>query len=398
LHGIPLGLKDLYDLQGVATTAGAQFFRENIAAGDAAVVERLRLAGAIFLGKHNMHEIALGVTNVNPHFGASHNPWNPEMITGGSSGGSAAALSAGMCMGAMGSDTGGSVRIPAALCGIVGFKPTYGRVSLRGVMPLSWNLDHSGPMAREVLDAAMLFQAIAGHDPQYAYSANIASGDYLTGIEDGVQDWRVGLASGRFYERTEAEVQALVEAAAELFAALGAVVERVEPPLAYETARANGLVVNSDAAAFHKARLQEHPEGFGADVRQRLEAGAATGATDYSLARHIQRQARWEYERFFQEWDALLTPTTPVAAPPIEAPDAVEQALLLTRYTATFNGAGLPAISVPCGFTPAGLPAGLQIVCAPWAEAKVFQAALAYERAAGWTARRPVVAAKGSGE
>ena len=397
LHGIPLALKDLYDLQGVPTTAGSEFFRENVAAGDAVAVQKLRLAGAIFLGKLNLHEIALGVTNVNPHFGACRNPWNTERITGGSSGGSAAALSAGLCMGALGSDTGGSIRIPASLCGVVGLKPTYGRVSLRGVMPLSWNLDHAGPMARNVLDTAMLFQAIAGYDPLDPYSWDTPIGDYLTDIEGGVQGWRVGLATGRFYERTEAEVQDMIEQAAVVFSQLGARVERVEPPLAYETARANGVVVNSDAATYHRERLQEHPENFGADVRQRLESGAATNAVEYSLARHTQRTARWQYKSFFQEWDLLLTPTTPVTAPLIEGPDAVEQARLLTRYTAPWNGAGLPAISIPCGFTSDGLPAGLQIVAGPWEEAKVLRAAYAYERATSWHMRRPALDDQGIG-
>jgi aspartyl-tRNA(Asn)/glutamyl-tRNA(Gln) amidotransferase subunit A len=389
LHGIPLALKDLFETRGVLTTAGSLFYSDWVPQEDGAVVERLNSAGMVNLGKLNMHEIALGVTNNNPHYGACRNPWKFERTPGGSSGGSAAALAAGMCMGALGSDTGGSIRIPASLCGVVGLKPTYGRVSLRGVLPLSWNLDHPGPMARRVSDAAVLLQAIAGYDPKDPASLEVTVPDYLVQLEGGVRGWRIALAEDSFFTRADPEVLDVVRAAADVFASQGAQVVEVEFPGAYEAAKANGLMVTSDAAAFHRERLQEQPEKFGDDVRQRLEAGAAFTSGEYILARRTQTTLRRQFEQFFADFDLLLTATTPIAAPPLVGPDAVEQAGRLTRFTSPFNLTGLPAISVPCGFTDQGLPIGLQVVTRPWGEATLLRAANAYERATEWHLRQP---------
>lgn len=389
LHGIPIALKDLYETSGVRTTAGSKFFKENVPTQDAFVVEKLKEKGAILLGKLNMHEIALGVTNVNPHFGACHNPWDLERISGGSSGGSAAALAAGLCLGSLGSDTGGSIRIPASLCGIVGLKPTYGRVSLRGVIPLSWNLDHPGPMARCVRDTALLLQQIAGYDPDDPYSIDIPLDQYLDNIEQGVRGWRVALASDEFFNRADPEVLQALQQAAIVFEGLGAKMSQVEFPGAREAAQANSLMTPSDAAAFHQERLGNAPEDFGADVRQRLQTGVAYTSSEYILARHTQTLMRREFAAFFNDFDILLTPATAITAPMIEGPDAVEQARRLTRFTAPFNLAGLPAISLPCGFSEQGLPIGLQIIAAHWAEARLLQAAYAYEQATDWHTRRP---------
>ncbi len=373
LHGIPIALKDLYETAGLRTTAGSPFFKDNLPEQDGAVVEKLNKAGAVSLGKLNLHEIALGVTNVNPHFGACRNPWDLLRMTGGSSGGSAAALSAGMCLGSLGSDTGGSIRIPASLCGVVGLKPTYGRVSLRGVIPLSWNLDHAGPMARCVRDAAILLQVIAGYDRLDPYSLDVPVDDYLGQIEAGVKDWRVALASDEFFtEVTDPQVMEAYRAAAAVFDRLGARVELVSFPQARQAAKANGLMVPSDGAAFHSERLGSQPELFGEDIRQRLEIGAGYSSTDYIQARRTQTVLRRQFTHFFERYDILLTPATAVPAPPIEGPDALEQARLLTRFTAPFNLTGLPAISLPCGITAEGLPAGLQIVAPPWAEARLL--------------------------
>ena len=387
LLGAPLALKDLFETCGLRTTAGTTFFDDWAPEQDAAVVEKLRLAGAVILGKLNMHEIALGVTNVNPHYGPCRNPWDPERVSGGSSGGSAAALAARLCLGALGTDTGGSIRIPASLCGVVGLKPTYGRVSLRGVVPLSWNLDHAGPMARSAGDAALLYQVIAGYDPLDPASVErpvepVPQAGSLRGL-------RVALAGGAFFSRAGEEVLEAVGAAARLFEDLGARVETVELDEAREAARANGLMTPADAAAFHRRRLEQEPQGFGEDVLRRLQAGAAFSSGEYSLARRTQAEFRRRMERFFSEYDLLLTPATPIAAPPIQGPDAVEQARLLTRFTAPFNLSGLPALSLPCGFTAAGLPLGLQMVAAPWQEARLLAAAQAYEQAAGWSGRFP---------
>ena len=387
LHGIPLALKDLFETGGVRTTAGSSFFADYVPDLDAACVERLKSAGAVLLGKLNMHEIALGVTNENPYFGDCRNPWDERCITGGSSGGNAAALAAGLCMGALGSDTGGSIRIPSALCGVVGLKPTRGRVSLRGVIPLSWNLDHAGPMARTAGDAALLLQAVAGYDPADPWSQDLPVENYTAQLGQGVQGWRIALADDEYFTQpdvVDAEVLEAVRHAARMFEVLGAQVETLPFPGAREAALANGLMTTSDAAAFHRQRLAEHPEGFGVDVRTRLQTGAAYSSSDYAFARRMQIVLQRQFKHFLDTFDLLLTPTVPIPAAQRGSADAVERARTLTRFTAPFNLTGLPAISIPCGFTKAGLPIGLQLVARPWAEAKLLRSAQAYEQARGF--------------
>jgi aspartyl-tRNA(Asn)/glutamyl-tRNA(Gln) amidotransferase subunit A len=388
LHGIPLALKDLYETAGVRTTAGSTFLADNVPLNDAVAVQKLKAAGMVNLGKLNMHEIALGVTNNNPHYGACHNPWQVDLTPGGSSGGSGAALAAGLCPGSLGTDTGGSIRIPASLCGIVGLKPTYGRVSTRGVITLSWNLDHAGPMARSVSDAALLLQVIAGYDPQDPYSADVPVEDYINQLGAGVRSWRVGLAGGDFFRRADQQVLAAVDQAAQAFAELGAQISEVEIPNGYEAALANGMMTVSDAAAFYREQLESQPEGFGKDVLERLRSGAGMSSTEYILARRTQTLMRRQFQDFFEEYDLLLTPTTPITAPALEGPDAIEQARRLTRFTAPFNLTGLPALSLPCGFSMEGLPVGLQIIGPAWAEARLLRAGHAYEGATDWHLRR----------
>jgi aspartyl-tRNA(Asn)/glutamyl-tRNA(Gln) amidotransferase subunit A len=384
LHGIPLALKDLYETQGIRTTAGSRFFVDYVPEKDGEVVRRLKSCGSVLLGKLNMHEIALGITNNNPHFGACHNPWDLQRSPGGSSGGSAAALGGRLCLGSMGTDTGGSIRIPAALCGIVGLKPTFGRVSLQGVIPLSWNLDHAGPMGRCVRDVAILLQEVASYDPADPNSVNVPIENYLEGMEKVIPGWRIGLASDQFFTKADAEILDAVETAVHVFTELNAQVERVEIPEGYQAALANGLMTTSDAAAFHQERLQSRPQDFGEDILQRLQMGAAYTSSEYIMARRTQTLLRRQFELFFEDYDLLITPTTPIAAPLIVGPDAVEQARILTRFTAPFNLAGLPALSLPCGFTEIGLPIGLQIVGPYWGEGRVLRAGYAYEQAAGW--------------
>jgi aspartyl-tRNA(Asn)/glutamyl-tRNA(Gln) amidotransferase subunit A len=389
LHGIPLALKDLYETSGVRTTAGSRVFADYVPETDAFTVQKLKSAGAILLGKLNMHEIALGVTNDNPHFGACINPWDGSRITGGSSGGSGAAVAAGLCLGSLGSDTGGSIRIPASLCGVVGLKPTFGRVSLRGVIPLSWNLDHAGPLARRVRDAAILLQVVAGYDPEDAVSQDAPVDDYLAGLEDGVRGWKVALAAGEYLVKTDDEVLKAVQAAARLFETLGASVTEVEIPGLLEAAQANSLMVTSDAAAFHRERLRLRPQDFGPDVLQRLQGGAAYSSTEYVLARRTQSVLRRKFETFFKEYDILLMPTTPIPAPTRQGDDAVRRAQMLTPFTAPFNLTGLPALTLPCGFSAQGLPLGLQIAAGPWKEAAVLRAGRAYEQATEWHQHKP---------
>lgn len=391
LYGIPIALKDIFDTKGILTTAGSKFFLDHIPDADCPVVQNLKTAGAIILGKLNMHEIALGVTNDNPYFGACCNPWDLRRIPGGSSGGCAAALAARLCLGAFGSDTGGSIRIPASLCGVTGLKPTRGLVSLRGVFPVSWNLDHVGPMARSANDLAILLQTVSSYDQEDPYSIDYPRDDYLKTIKNGVIGWRVALASDAYFDDVDAEVLAAVQEAARVFIKLGAHVEKVTFPGAREAAQINRILVSSDAAAIHHERFQNQPQNFGPDIRQRLLAGAACTSTDYILAQHAQTLLRRQFESFLTHFDILLTPTTPTVAPLRAVKYDTDLASLLTRFTAPFNLTGLPALSLPCGFNREGLPIGLQIISSPWSEARLLQAANAFEQATDWNLRKPLL-------
>ncbi len=391
LRGIPIAVKDLFDTAGIRTTAGSKFFTDNIPNSDAFVIEKLKQAGATIMGKTNTHEIALGVTGNNPHYGTAHNPWNTELIPGGSSSGSAIAVATGMALGALGTDTGGSIRIPASLCGVVGFKPTFGRVSTRGVFPLSWNLDHVGPLTTCVRDAALLLQVISIYDAVDPGSIKMITGDYLGHLVDDIQGKKVTLGVGEFVESADPEVLNAVRDTAKVFESLGCKVQEVNVSWMREAALANATMTRSDGAAVHRDRLRENPEMFGEDVLRRLEEGAKTTSTEYALARRTQTEVKKRCELFFESNDFLIVPSTPIAAPAIAGNDAVEQAARLTRFTAPFNLAGLPAISIPCGFTKAGLPIGLQIVSKAWGDAKVLNAAYAYEQATEWHTQRPKI-------
>jgi aspartyl-tRNA(Asn)/glutamyl-tRNA(Gln) amidotransferase subunit A len=378
---VPVAVKDLIDIAGYPTTAGSpKFFGSVPANADAAVIQKIRRAGATLIGKTNTHEIALGVTGVNPHLGPVHNPHDLTRITGGSSSGSAAAVAAGMCLAALGTDTGGSIRIPASLCGVVGLKPTRGRVSMRGVVPLSWNLDHVGPLTRSVRDAAIMLQVMAGYDEGDPASVDIPVDDYSIHLEDGVAGWRVGLAVGEYFDGADPHVLQLIRDAARVFSGLGAKVSEVDLSFLADAANANAQMTRADAAAFHRERMAMHPDWFGEDVLVRLRTGAACTSTEYALARRTQAEIKRRMELFFSEYDILLTPTTPITAPPIEGTDAIRAALQLTRFTAPFNLTGIPAISIPCGWVD-GLPVGLQIVSGVWMESNILQAGRAYERA-----------------
>lgn len=391
LRGIPIAVKDLFDTAGIRTTAGSKFFTDNIPNSDAFVIEKLKQAGATIMGKTNTHEIALGVTGNNPHYGTAHNPWNTDLIPGGSSSGSAIAVATGMALGALGTDTGGSIRIPASLCGVVGFKPTFGRVSTRGVFPLSWNLDHVGPLTTCVRDAALLLQVISIYDAVDPGSIKMITGDYLGHLVDDIQGKKVTLGVGEFVESADPEVLNAVRDTAKVFESLGCKVQEVNVSWMREAALANATMTRSDGAAVHRDRLRENPEMFGEDVLRRLEEGAKTTSTEYALARRTQTEVKKRCELFFESTDFLIVPSTPIAAPAIAGNDAVEQAARLTRFTAPFNLAGLPAISIPCGFTKAGLPIGLQIISKPWFDAKVLNAAYAYEQATEWHEQRPTI-------
>ena len=391
LYGIPIAVKDLYDTKGIRTTAGSRFFSENIPQEDAHVVQKIKKAGARIIGKTNTHEIALGVTNNNPHFGACRNPWNITRTPGGSSGGSAVAVATGMAMAALGTDTGGSIRIPASLCGVVGFKPTYGRVSLRGILPLSWNLDHAGPITRNVEDAALMLQVIGGYDELDPASMKTLPGDYYSHLRDGIRERKFAIATGSFIEESDPEVLQAVRVAAQVLEGQGASISEVNVDFLRQAAVANALMTQADGAAFHRERLKEHPDWFGADVRLRLETGASFTSSEYILARRTQAEVRRQLELLFDEYDVLLLPTTPITAPVLEGENAIERARQLTRFTAPFNLTGLPAITVPCGFSSEGLPIGLQLVSRPWNESGVLRAGYAFQQSTEWHKQRPEI-------
>ena len=389
LSGIPIAVKDLIDTKGIRTTYGTKFFKDHVPTEDAFVVKKIKKEGAQIIGKANLHEIALGLTSNNPHYGTCRNPWDITRTPGGSSGGSAVAVATGMALAALGSDTGGSIRVPAALCGVVGLKPTYGRVSLDGMMPLSWNLDHAGPITRSVEDAALMLQIMGGYDEKDPVSAKTLPGDYTSHIQDGLQDRKIALAVGSYIEDSDYEVYQSVRAAAYALKTLGASVDEVNTDFLRDAWAANRTILHVDAAAYHQERLKEHPDWFGDDVRERLTVGTKTSANDYALARREQVKARRKLDVLFELYDVLLLPTTPIAAPEIEGENALERAAQLTRFTAPFNTTGLPALSIPCGFTSEGLPIGLQIVSRAWNEAGVLRAGYAYQTITDWHTKRP---------
>ena len=389
LHGIPIALKDLIDTAAVPTTAASAFFKDRIPTQDAEIVRRLRAAGAILLGKQNLHEFAYGGSSVISYFGEVRNPWNPAHIAGGSSGGSAAAVAADLCFAAIGTDTAGSIREPAALCGIVGLKPTYGRVSARGVIPLSPSLDHVGPITRTVADAGIVLQAIAGYDPEDAYCVDAPVLNYLQDLERGTATVRIGVPRRFFYEDLDSEIATALEHSLEVFRNLGANVCEVELPVPTDR-----TLQTTESYAYHAEFVARSPELYQPETLRRIRAGEKTTQAVIDERRRELREIRHAIGELFTDVDVLVTPTTPIVAPALaelkENPDLLRpRELMLLRNTRPFNVWGLPAISIPCGFTTTGLPIGLQIAATHWAEVTVLQVAHAYERATAWHKRSP---------
>ncbi len=397
LHGIPVGLKDLFNTAGVRTTSGSRIFDNFIPSEDCTVATRFRQAGAILLGKLNMHQFAYGPTGENFDYGHMHNPWNPEMVTGGSSGGSGSAAAAGQCTITMGSDTGGSVRIPAALCGIVGLKPTYGLVSRAGLTPLSWCLDHPGPMVRTVEDAAITMNAIAGHDPKDQATTSRDIPDYTAALTGSVEGLRIGVVKEYFDAPLDSEVESAVRGAISQLAEMGATVTEVSLPLFRESQAISGTILMSEAAAYHRDLLARDGDKLTPSVRLRLEAGLFVTAADYLKAQQGRARFNHEMAQVLREVDLLAGPTEPVTAPPILATEigigdqTVGVTGALTQYTRPYNISGTPAITVPCGFSESGMPIALQLAGRPFDEATVLRAAHAYEQASEWRLRRPPI-------
>jgi aspartyl-tRNA(Asn)/glutamyl-tRNA(Gln) amidotransferase subunit A len=394
LHGIPVAHKDLYETAGIRTTAGSKIHAHYIPRADATVARKLRDAGTILLGKLNMHEYAYGVTNDNPHYGATRNPWDLQRIPAGSSGGSGAAIAAGLATAVTGSDTAGSIRLPASLCGVVGLMPTFGRVSKAGMMPLSAMLDHAGTLTRTVEDAALMLNAMAGYDPLDATSVRIPLDDAASGIGKGVRGLRIGVPRGYFFDQLEDDIAAAVEQAIADLRQLGAQVHDMEiAGIPEGLGKTFGLVL-AEAQAIHAESLQRCPQDFGADVLDILTSYPMTTA---DLLAGLQAAAGLtvSMREALEEVDVLLTATTPITAVRIGQQSVrygnIEESVLgaMIRCTAPFNVTHLPALSLPCGFNRNGLPIGLQLVGRPFDEVNLLRVGHAYEQATGWHLRVP---------
>ena len=385
LHGIPISLKDLYDTKGLRTTAGSKIMADRVPEADATSVANLRAAGAVIVGKTNMHEFAFGSTTQNPHYGGTCNPYNFDHIPGGSSGGSAAAVAADMCIGSTGSDTGGSIRAPASLCGIVGLKPTYGRVSLRGIVPLSWTLDHAGPMTKCVSDAAIMLSAMAGYDPLDPTSANERVPSFTRALKGGVKKLRIGFDPSFSSNSVDGEVLESMKKALKLFEKLGARVVEVSIPSIELTSVIESIIITTEPAAYHEENLRNRAADYGDDVRPLLEAGSAFTAVHYIKAQRIRAILQREFAAAFKKIDIFALPGAAAPAPRIGAETMMVEGMemdvgmLFLRFACPFNLTGLPAISIPSGLNRDGLPMGLQLVGRAFDEATVLRAAHEFE-------------------
>ena len=392
LHGIPIAVKDLCATRGVLTTASSRVLLNWVPDEDATVVARLKGAGAFLLGKLAMHQFAFGGPNFKGSFPVARNPWNQDHIPFGSSSGSGTAVAAGMCMGSLGSDTGGSIRGPASGCGILGLKPTYGRVSLRGVIPLSWSMDSCGPMTWTVQDAALMLQAIAGYDPEDRISSKAPVPNYSSPFREDVKGLVLGIPRQHFFDpdTVDPEVLAGVENAVEVLRELGAKTKPVDLP---DIAHVNSVwdcIVAAEAYAYHEANIKSQPENYDGMVLERIRGGAFYSAADYIQAQRLRTLVQRDFANLMLQVDALAAPTTPQPA------TRVDQITPLTRQlssycTKVFSVTGMPALSICCGFTSNGLPIGLQIAGRPFDELTVLRIAHAYERNTPWHHRRPPI-------
>jgi aspartyl-tRNA(Asn)/glutamyl-tRNA(Gln) amidotransferase subunit A len=384
LHGIPVAVKDLFYTRGVRTTDGSKVYEDFVPGVSAAVVERLEAAGAVLVGKLNMHEIAYGITSANPHFGAVRNPWNADRSPGGSSGGSGAAVASGMVYAAMGSDTGGSIRIPASFCGTVGLKPTYGRVSRYGAFPLAYSLDHMGPLTRSVRDAAIVLNAIAGRDPRDETSSRHPVVDYVPEEGCGIRGVRIGFPENFYFERLDGDVESAVRGAIARAESLGAVVKPVAVPDGAALNAVARMILLTEASAVMEPHM-EHRNKFGPDVLALLDQGRLVPAVDYVNAQRLRRTMRKAFHQLWSEVDCLIMPATPNTAPGIGETTVrlggrdEDVRLATTRLARGINALGYPALSLPCGLSGAGMPVGLQIVGSDFEEALILRVGAALE-------------------
>ena len=398
LHGVPIAVKDIIYTNGVLTSAGSRVLDEHVPSEDSTIVKRLNSAGAVILGKLNLSEFAIGGTIDHP-YGAPRNPWNLNHTPGGSSSGSGVAVAAGLCAGALGSDTGGSVRGPASFCGIVGIRPTYGRVTRQGVVPMCWSMDTVGPMTRTVEDCAIMLRAIAGHDPGDTTSSREPVPNYLDSLTDGVRGLRIGLPEEAFeFDGLDAETSDAVKKAVGVLEELGASSGSVSLPTSALSGAVFISIADVDAAAFHADWLRSKADRYDWSTRTRLESATLAPAGAYVKAQRARSLIRRELMQALDEFDVILMPTSPGPAPSIAAatgrPGGYYQGQLdlgRRRYTSPAALAGLPALSVPCGFSSQGMPIGLQIIGKPFDETTVFKVGQAYESATEWHAMHPPV-------
>lgn len=400
LHGVPIALKDNIDVRGEITTAGSKILAEHRPDADAAVVRRLRAAGAIIVGKTNMHEFAWGGTSANPHYGFVTNPWDTTRMPGGSSGGSGVAVATRACAGALGTDTGGSIRLPSALNGVTGLRPTIGRVSNAGVVPLAWSMDTVGPMARTAQDCAAMFTALAGFDPDDAGSIDRGTVDYTRNLDGGVDGLRVGVIEGYSLHHVQPAVEKSVRSALEVLATAGAFTVDVAVADIEGNISAQLTVEAAEPSTYHQRWLRERPEDYGDDVRLLLEAGELLLATQYLQAQRYRALLRQQTLAALSAADVLVCPTLPFAATPLGdvtveiTPDAPEDMLsAIMQFTGLPSLTGLPAISVPCGFDADGLPVGLQLIGRPFEEATLLRAAAAFQARTGFHHQVPPLVA-----
>jgi aspartyl-tRNA(Asn)/glutamyl-tRNA(Gln) amidotransferase subunit A len=396
LHGIPIAVKDLLDTHDLPTSAGGRPVTDTPPPKDATVVAKLRSAGAIVIGKTNTHEYAYGYTTENPHHGDTHNPWDLGRIPGGSSGGSAASVSAGSAIAAIGTDTGGSVRVPASLCGIVGLKPTFGRVGRTGVFPLAWTLDHVGPLTRTARDCAILLSAIAGTDQTDSSTLHTPPApDYISSLERDITGLRIGVPTNHFFDAIDPEVATAVRKGVDTLANLGANVVEITIPGLEDAVAAWLTILLAEATSIHETLLRDRPDDYGEDVRGFVEAGALVPATAYLRAQRIRQRLAGAFKTAMQPIDVLVTPATALPATPLGTTEVTinghTEPLFQTfaRISAPLDVVGLPALSTPCGLTTTGLPIGLQLVGHPFDEATLLAAAHSYDRNTNHTNNQP---------
>ena len=393
LHGVPIGVKDIFDTAGVRTTNGSSFYRDHVPTTDADSIRRLKDAGAVVIGKCNTHEFAAGSTTNNPWYGATRNPWALDRSPGGSSGGSGAAVAAFLCPGATGSDTGGSIRGPAAWCGIVGLKPTYGRVSIRGIYPNSVSLDHAGPMTRTARDAGLMLGAMAGYDRHDPTCVDMPVPDFTAGIDAGVSGMRLAVCPDLHLLELDRTVARALDDAVRVFGGLGAKSETVGFSLASQVQPTREAISRGEFLELHRERFAAHPEGYGKDLHPRFAEGRRLSVDDYVRACRMREAIRREFDEILRSVDAIVLPVDPSEAPLIAtgASRVNGKDVILTSGTSlrpVVNIAGLPSVALPIGFGENGLPLSMQLVGPAWGEAKILRIAHAYEVATPEIRRR----------